>query len=148
VTLDAEPTDRQPKFQEPDRARKLVTVLADAVEPQGVVVVPAREWELQDYARDLGCRVAVFSDEGPVGRRDARVARAMAWPAEGRIVLDDHGRPVDGGALDAGQPVAAQVAAALAAFTLRELARARAERGEGRDDGPPRARDERADDRT
>jgi hypothetical protein len=134
-----------PKFREPDRARKLVSVVIDAVERHGVAVVPAREWELQDYARDRGCRVAVFADEGegPVSRRDARVARATAWAAGGggRIVLDDHGRTVDGGALDPALPTAPQVAAALATFTLRELGRATAPR-----DGPTHAHQERAED--
>ena len=142
VILDAEPTDVPARYREEDRARKLVTVLADAVERDGVVVVPAREWELQDYARDRGCRVAVFGDE-PVGRRDARVARAMAWPADGRIVLDDRGRRVDGGPLADDQPTGPQVAAALAAFTLRELGR---DAG-GRASGPTRAHDGRAEDR-
>jgi hypothetical protein len=141
VILDAAPTDVPAKYQEEDRARKLVTVLADGVQRDGVVVVPAREWELQDYARDRGCRVAVFGDE-PVGRRDARVARAMAWPADGRIVLDTHGQRADGGPLADDQPTAPQVAAALAAFTLRELGRDAGARARG----PTRAHDQRAED--
>src|SRR5690606_23545550 len=62
VILDAELVDVPPRYREADRARQLVSVVADAVRGDGVVVVPAKEWEIQGMVRDARCRVAVFSD--------------------------------------------------------------------------------------
>jgi hypothetical protein len=121
IVLDAELIDVPNRYRDPERARKLVGVLADCVKRDGFVIVPAKEWELQDYAREQRCRVAIFATDDDVTRRDQRVARAVARVRDGRIMLESFGRTTDGGALHDEAPSAAQVAAALAMFTIEEL---------------------------
>jgi cyanophycin synthetase len=120
VVLDAKPVDVPDRYREEDRARQLVSVLADGVRRGGVMVCPAREWEVQDRARDSGCLVAVF-ETGRVRARDTRVAHSVAMVRDGRIILDMGGEAVDDGPLLPDVPAAAQVAAALAVRSLREL---------------------------
>ena len=117
IILDAAPTDVPDRYREPERARRLVSVLVDAVPRHGVVVVPAKEWELQDAARDAGCRVAIFAD-GEVTRRDKKVAQLVATVEGGRIVLESLDGTTDAGPLRAGVPATSQLAAALAASAL------------------------------
>lgn len=121
VVLDAELADVPERYRDAELARKLVSVLADAVPRDGIVVCPAKEWEVQDMARDAGCRVAVFSTADDVTERDARVAHAVAQVREGRIVVELEGVTHDAGALEGDASVAAQVAAALAVRSLDEL---------------------------
>jgi cyanophycin synthetase len=118
IILDASPTDVPPRYQDEERATKLVNILSDAVMRDGVVVCPAKRWEIQDYARDADCRIAVFSAEDDVTRRDAKLAAAVGVVRGGRIVLegvDDDGGDVDAGAADPELSAGPQVAAALAA---------------------------------
>jgi hypothetical protein len=121
VILDADLSDVPDRYREPERAERLVGVLADCVRRDGVVVVPAKEWEIQDYAREQRCRVAIFATNDDVTLRDQRVACAVALVREDRIVLQSYERTMDGGALRDDVPVAAQVAAALAMFTIEAL---------------------------
>ncbi|MDB4950745.1 MAG: Cyanophycin synthetase [Gemmatimonadetes bacterium] len=121
VILDAAPTDVPDRYAEEDRAQQLVSVVADAVVRDGVVVCPAKEWEVQDRIRDARCRVAVFSTADDVTRRDTRVAHEVAFVRAGRIVFEFQGAAEDGGALDPEAPAAAQVAAALAVRALDRL---------------------------
>ncbi|HEU0051896.1 MAG TPA: hypothetical protein VFQ39_01920 [Longimicrobium sp.] len=122
VILDAEVTDVPDRYREEGRDRRLVSVLADGVARGGVVVVPASEWEIQDLARDAGCRVAIFSTGDDVSERDARVAHAVARVRDGRIVFEGAEGEEDGGALTGDASPAAQVAAALAVRSLEEMA--------------------------
>ena len=85
----------------------------------GIVVCPAKEWEIQEYARDLDCRVAIFSTDDDITRRDERVAMAVASVRDGEIWLERCGDPESGGTLRADMPVTSQVAAALADYVLR-----------------------------
>ncbi|HEX8318344.1 cyanophycin synthetase family protein [Longimicrobium sp.] len=125
VILDADPTDVPERYQEEERNLQLVSTLADAVPSGGIVVVPSREWEVQDMARKAGCRVAVFSTRERVPVRDTRVARSVAMVRDGRIVIEVGGELTDGGAVEEGEDVPAQVAAALAVHSLRELGMAK-----------------------
>jgi cyanophycin synthetase len=118
IILDADLTDVPPRYREEELATKLVNVLCDAVERDGIVICPAKAWEIQDYARDSGCRVAVFAADDNVTSRDSRRARAVGSVRGGRIVIDGCDGVSDAGAIDASQPAAPQVAAALAAATL------------------------------
>jgi hypothetical protein len=120
VILDAQVTDVPERYRDEERAERLVSVVADAVPRDGIVVVPAREWEVQAMARDARCRVAVFATDDDVSRRDTRLAHAVAFVREGRIVLECCGEVADGGEVRAEVPADAQVAAALALFALRE----------------------------
>ncbi|HEX8245563.1 MAG TPA: hypothetical protein VF541_18775, partial [Longimicrobium sp.] len=121
VVLDAEVEDVPERYRDPELARRLVAVPADAVVRDGIVVCPAGEWEIQDIARDAGCRVAVFSTGDDVTGRDARVAHAVAFVRDGRIVMEVAGSTEDGGELEGGATAAAQVAAALAVRSLEEM---------------------------
>lgn len=121
IILDADLSDVPIRYRDPERARQLVGIVADCVSRDGIVIVPAKEWELQDYARDRDCRVAIFATNDDVTRRDKRVARALALVRDGRIVLESFDRTTDGGDLHPDLPAAAQVAAALALFTIEEL---------------------------
>jgi cyanophycin synthetase len=116
IILDTMPLDVPRRYREPGRARVLVSVLADAVPPDGVVVVPAREWDVQRRVRDAGCRVAVFATGDEVTVDDTHLAHAVARVRNGRIVLEGQGVVADGGELRRDAHPAAQVAAALAVF--------------------------------
>ena len=133
VVLDAAPVDVPERYRDPELARRLVSVVADAVPRGGIVVCPAGEWAVQDLALENGCRVAVFSADGEVGGRDARVAHAVAELRWGRIVLEIGGISRDAGEITGDASPAAQVAAALAAAMLRELEAA--DEGEAERDG-------------
>ena len=118
IILDAELTDVPERYRDPERARRLVAVLVDAVPRQGIVVVPAKEWELQDAARDAECRVAIFAADGDVTRRDKKVAHLVATVEGGRILVESVEGTRDAGAIRADAPARAQVAAAVAAIAL------------------------------
>src|SRR6476659_9729721 len=114
-------TDVPERYREEERAQRLVATVADAVVRGGIVVVPAKEWEVQDLVRDAGCRVAIFAPDADITRRDRKVTRAAAYCERDRIVIETRKGATDGGALHADAPPGAQAAAALATFTLQEL---------------------------
>ena len=119
IVLDAEPRDVPERYQDPERAERLVSIVADAVRRDGFLICPAKAWEVQDYAREQDCRVAIFATDDDVTRRDQRVAAAVGLVRDGRIILEHCGDPWDAGSLDPEVPAAAQVAAALAEYVLR-----------------------------
>ncbi len=121
IILDSNLTDVPERYQVQQRADRLVSVLADAVPEDGVMIVPAKNWEVQDLVRDAGCRVAIFATDDNVTARDKKVARTCATVEGRRIMIEQFDNVVEGGWLHDGAPVVAQVAAALAAFTLNEL---------------------------
>lgn len=121
IVMDTRLTDVPERYQEEERAQRLVTTVADAVPRGGIVIVPAKEWEIQDKVRESGCRVAIFAADSDVTRRDRKVARAVAMVKDGRITVHTSGRETDLGEVRDDSSVAAQVAGALAAFTLNEL---------------------------
>jgi len=119
IILDTKLTDVPERYQEEERAIQLVNVLCDAVVRDGLVVCPAKAWEIQDYARDSGCRIAVFATDDDVTSRDSRRARAVGRVVDGRIVIEGCGDDQDAGPLDEALPATAQVAVALAHAALR-----------------------------
>ncbi|MEO5589729.1 MAG: hypothetical protein ABIS03_09095 [Gemmatimonadaceae bacterium] len=121
VIMDTRLTNIPERYQDQERSQRLVATVADAVPRGGIVIVPAKEWEVQDRVRDAGCRVAIFAPDSDVTRRDRKVARAVAMVMNNCIVIDWKGNRSDHGSLRADVPAAAQVAGALAAFTLHEL---------------------------
>ena len=121
IVLDDQPTDVPERYRDPDRASRLVSVVGDAVNPGGFLVAPARAWDVQDRARDAGCRVAVFAVDDRISAKDKKVAGAAAWVSDGRIMIEHADALVDRGPLQDDTPAAAQVAAALCAFGLAEL---------------------------
>ena len=118
IVLDDEPNDVPARYRDPERAARLVSVVADAVGRRGVVVAPARSWDVQDRARDAGCSVAVFATDDSITARDKKVAAAAAWVAGGRIIVERTDGVIDRGPLRDDAPPAAQVAAALCACSL------------------------------
>lgn len=114
VVLDDEPRDVPERYQDPERAAQLVSVVADAVYRGGLVVAPAKAWEVQDRARDQDCVIAVFAADDDVTERDEKHARAVALVERGRILVDTDGTARDAGPLREDLPAASQVAAALA----------------------------------
>ncbi|HEY8165821.1 MAG TPA: hypothetical protein VIF83_09750 [Gemmatimonadaceae bacterium] len=121
IILDASLTDVPERYRDPERAQRLVSILADAVDSGGIMIVPAKEWEIQDRVRDAGPRVAVFSANDDITRRDRKVARASAFPRDGRIMIESRRRLTDAGELRDDIAPGPQVAAALAIYTLEEL---------------------------
>lgn len=121
IVMDTTLTDVPERYREEERAQRLMATVADAVDRGGIVIVPAKEWEIQDKVREAGCRVAIFATDSDVTRRDRKVARAVAMVAGGRILVETRGKQDDLGAINGDAPVAAQVAGALAAYTLHEL---------------------------
>lgn len=121
IILDAEPTDVPERYRDPERAQRLVATVADGVRRDGIVICPAKEWEVQEMARESRCRVAIFSTADDITTRDKKVARAAASVRDGHIVIEHLGDLTDAGAIEATAPVEAQVAAALAAFSLEEI---------------------------
>lgn len=121
IVLDTAVTDVPERYREEERAQKLVATVADAVDKGGIVVVPAKEWEVQDLVRDAGCRVAIFAPDADITRRDKRVARAAAYCEGGRIIVETRRGVTDAGPLQDDAPAGPQAAAALAALTLYEL---------------------------
>ncbi|HVF38586.1 MAG TPA: hypothetical protein VM939_01715 [Gemmatimonadaceae bacterium] len=121
IVLDTTLTDVPERYQETERAQRLVAIVADAVDRGGIVIVPAKEWEVQDRVREAACRVAIFATNADVTRRDKRVARAVALVDRDRILLESRGRTTELGVVRDDAPVAAQVAGALAVYTLQEL---------------------------
>jgi cyanophycin synthetase len=121
IILSADLTDVPERYRVPRRARKLVSVVADAVPENNIVIVPAKEWEIQDMVRDTGCRVSIFSTNNDVTSKDKKVAHAVATVEGRRIMIERFDNMIEAGWLHDKTPVDAQVAATLAAFTLTEL---------------------------
>ena len=121
IVTDTRLLDVPERYQDDERAQQLMSTVADAVDRDGIVIVPAKEWEVQDKVREAGCRVAIFATDSNVTRRDRKVARAVALVVNGRIMIDWRGERTDQGPLLPDLPPGAQVAGALAAFTLKEL---------------------------
>jgi cyanophycin synthetase len=118
IILDENPTDVPERYREIDNTRKLLSIVADAVRTDGVVICPAKAWELQDYARDQDLRVAIFRADEDITRRDQRVAMAVGRVRAGEIWLERCGDPRSAGTLRGDMPAEAQVAAALAEYVL------------------------------
>jgi cyanophycin synthetase len=116
IVLDASLADVPDRYREPERARRLVSILADAVRRDGFLICPAKEWEIQDYAREQDCRVAIFAEDDDVTWRDQRVAAAIGRITDGHIVVEQW----DAGVVDPDRPLASQVVVALAEYVIRE----------------------------
>jgi cyanophycin synthetase len=122
IVTDADPVDVPDRYRAPDRAQRLLSVIADPIDRGGILIAPAAEWEIQDRARDAGCRVAVFATDDRITAADTKVACATALVVGGRIVIERHDARIDAGPLIGAVAPTAQVAAALAAYLLRQVA--------------------------
>lgn len=121
IVVDADLVDVPPRYAERDRAAKLLSVVADGVKRNGIVVVPAKEWEIQEMVRDAECRVAIFSTRNNITRKDKKLARTSVWLDDRRIVIEHLGDRIEGGWLHDEANITAQIAAATAVFSLKQL---------------------------
>jgi hypothetical protein len=122
VVTDTTLSDVPERYRDRDRAERLVSVIADGVEPGGLLVAPANAWELQDYARRDNCAVAVFSGANDITRKDKKVAVSAAWVDGNDIIIEQRGRQV------AREPLASEPSPhlqAAAAILHHELQRGR-----------------------
>jgi hypothetical protein len=119
IILDTTLRDVPERYQEREMARRLVNILVDTTKSGGIVICPAKAWEIQDYARDEECRVAIFATHNDITRRDQRSAMAVAGVRDGEIWLERCGDPESAGPLKPDIPASAQVASALADYVLR-----------------------------
>ena len=138
IILDSDLNDVPEYYKVRRRAERLVSVVADAVPESGIVIAPAKSWEIQDLARDAGCRVAIFATDNDVTSKDKKVARAAAMVEDRRIIIEEFDRSFEVGWIHDKAPIDAQVAATLAAFTLNELGSG-AEASTGKRDATDRA---------
>lgn len=120
VIVDANLVDVPPRYAERDRAARLLSVVADGVKRNGIVVVPAKEWEIQEMVRDADCRLAIFSTRN-VTRRDKKLARTAVWAEDRRILIEHLGERIEGGWLRDDADITAQLAAMAAVFSLKQL---------------------------
>jgi len=121
IILDANLTDVPERYREEERAQRLMSCVADAIDRDGVVICPAKEWEIQETVRDEGCKVAIFANDANVTSRDRKLARTVALVVNDTIMIDSRGERTEHGAIKKDFPVAPQVAGALAAFVLNEM---------------------------
>jgi Cyanophycin synthase-like N-terminal domain len=120
IILDTAVTDVPPRYREPERARRLLATLIDGVPRHGFIVCPANELELQEEARAAGCRVAVFATDDDIGAEALEIATAFGRVRNGSIWVEHCGDAECVRPLDPDQPAPSQIAAALAAYVLRD----------------------------
>ena len=84
------------------------------------IVCPANEPKLLEEAREAGCRVAVFSTGDLIGEDALEVATVVARVRDGAIWVEHCGDGERAGPLRGDLPATSQVAAALAAYVLRD----------------------------
>jgi cyanophycin synthetase len=120
IVLDTNVDDVPPRYREPERARRLLSTVIDAVPRQGFIVCPAEALELQEEARDAECRVAVFTTSDVIGAGALELATAFGRVRDGAIWVEHCGDAECLRQLRDDQPATAQVAAALAAYVLRD----------------------------
>jgi hypothetical protein len=115
VIIDTDVRDAPERYHEEEFARRLLTVVADAVPPDGWVIAPAGDEALHRMVLDAGCRLAVFGS-GPKGKRGAvgaHLAEASATVDGEEIEIEHAGRRWNAGRMHEDSPVAVQLAAAL-----------------------------------
>lgn len=116
VVLDTELRDVPERYQDPERAERVVSVMVDALPRGGMLVAPAKCWRVQDAAREAGAGVAVFSGGDDMTAQDRKVARSAAWVANGEIVIEHRGRVAERVPVREPLSPAVQAAAALVRF--------------------------------
>ncbi len=123
VVTDADLTEVPARYRDPERARRLVATLFDALPRGAVAVLPAKAWQLQDAARSARCAVAIFSGADDVTAHDRRVARSVAWVAHGgagsQVLVEHRGNIVYTEERRDDLLPAVQAAGALVQFTLK-----------------------------
>jgi cyanophycin synthetase len=119
IILDTTLSDVPPRYREPDRARRVVATVIDAVPRGGFIICPATEIALQEEAHDAGCRVAVFASEDQISTDALEIASAVARIRGGAVWLEHCEDGEASAALRPDLPASSQLAAALATYVLR-----------------------------
>lgn len=119
IILDASPTDVPARYQETERAQRLVGVLMDAVQAGGIVICPVSAQELQEHALAQNLRIATFSANDEIVAQGQQHAVAVACVRDGRVHITHGGKSHDAGVLSPDTPATAQLAATLAAHVLQ-----------------------------
>jgi cyanophycin synthetase len=88
VILDTTPTDVPERYQDPERAARLLSVVADAVPRDGIVVCPDNAHYIHDLIRDAGRRVAKFPTTNDPADRAVRAAACVATSINHTIADD------------------------------------------------------------
>ncbi|HEY2375919.1 MAG TPA: hypothetical protein VGH98_08070 [Gemmatimonadaceae bacterium] len=120
IILDTSLGDVPQRYQKSEAARRLVGTLIDSVPRGGFVVCPANEPELQEEARSAGCRVAVFATDESVSENAMEIATAIGRVRDGAIIVEHCDDAECVSQLQEDQPARAQIAAAVAAYILRD----------------------------
>lgn len=121
IVTDAILADVPERYRTSERAERLVAVIIDGVERGGLLIAPAKAWELQDSARRAGCSVAVFSGTDDITRKDKKVAVTAAWVQDGRVVVEHRGGVVSRTPVVGALPLHIEAAAALVRFVVHQL---------------------------
>jgi len=119
IVLDTAINDVPTRYRDPERARRLLATLIDAVPRHDFVVCPADALELQEEAREAGCRVAVFTASNTIPAEALELATAFGCVRDGVIWVEHCDDAECVRVLRDDQPASSQIAAALAAFVIR-----------------------------
>jgi cyanophycin synthetase len=119
IVLDTAIDDVPTRYRDPERARRLLATLIDAVPRHDFVVCPADAMELQEEAREAGCRIAVFTASNTIPADALELATAFGRVRDGVIWVEHCDDAECVRVLRDDQPASSQVAAALAAFVIR-----------------------------
>jgi hypothetical protein len=114
IILDADPAGVPERFRHPEPYRKLLAVVAEAVEPEGTVIVAAEDLDLQESVRQAKRAVALFTAGSATSAGAAHDARATAVVRHGEVRVERRGELIGRVPLTGRLPPAAEAATTLA----------------------------------
>ena len=79
VILDATLTDVPERYRDPERAARLVAVMADAVPTHGYVVCPSDAYYVHDLVRNAERQIVPFTQEDDPAERARQAAAVAVW---------------------------------------------------------------------
>ena len=119
IIVGADIEDVPERYRDHERARQLVSVVADVLVDGGTAIAPAGDIELQDRILEAGARLGIFvAGKEPPAAELAR-AQIVARCVEGVIQVRSGEQDQEAGARRAGASLASQLAAAAASVALR-----------------------------
>lgn len=120
IILGADIDDVPERYRDHERARQLVSVVADVLVEGGIAIAPAGDIELQDRILDAGARLGIFVIGAEPPAAELARAEMVARCVEGVLQVRSGGREQEAGPRRAGASLASQLAAAAASVALRE----------------------------
>ena len=118
IVLDLDVEGVPAPYRDRESAVRLVTTLADALDPDGVVVCRAEDREVQAYALERGRRAAAFCADGRGAHRELPNVELLAFENDRRVWIEERGVAHDAGAVLGDAPIEAQLVVALALHAL------------------------------